>query len=83
MHMHTYTPLDATHIPCTMNQQPFAQAPSHTSNPESSCTMDLTGVMPQHIQSSENAPWRQPPPHLPFQPSTPSSYPLPSIPPST
>jgi len=66
-----------------MNQQPFARAPSHTSNPESSCTMDLTGVMPQHIQSSENAPRRQPPPQLPFQPSTPSSHPLPSIPPST
>ena len=42
--------------------------------------MDLTGVMPQRIQLTRNAPQRQTPPHLPFLPSVSQSRPLPSIP---
>ena len=42
--------------------------------------MNLTGVMPQRIQLTRNAPQRQTLPHLPFLPSTSRSCPLPSIP---
>ena len=59
-----------------MDQQSNIRAPSHGSTR----TMDLTGVMPQRIQLTRNAPQRQTPPHLPFLPSTSRSRPLPSIP---
>ena len=60
-----------------MDQQPNVRAPSHN---ESTRTMDLTGVMPQRIQLTRNAPQRQTPPHLPFPPSLSQTRPLPSIP---
>jgi len=62
-----------------MDQQPNLQAPNHT-NPDSTCTMDLTGVMPQHIQSLQTAYQHQPPMHLPFPSNTSSSRPLPDVP---
>ena len=60
-----------------MDQQSNIRAPSHN---ESTRTMDLTGVMPQRIQLTRNAPQHQTPPHLPFLPSVSQSHPLPSIP---
>jgi len=77
---HTYMPFTAMHIPHMMDRSPIPRAPNLPGNPDGTCTMDLTMVMPPHIQSSRSAFWHQTLPHLP---SLPSSCPLPSIPSTT
>ena len=77
---HTYMPFTATHIPHMMDQSPIPRAPNLPGNPNGTCTMDITVVMPPCIQSSRSAFQHQTPPHLP---SLPSSCPLPSIPSTT
>jgi len=71
-----------THIPCMMEQQPDPQASNHTGNPDFTHTMDLMGVMPQHIQQPWHTLYHQAPPHL-LPSTTSSSCPLPNIPIST
>jgi len=63
-----------------MDRLLIPRAPNLPGNPDGTCTMDLTTVMPPCIQSSRSTFWHQTPLHLP---SLPSSCPLPSIPSTT
>ena len=82
-HPHAYAHFNMTHILCMMDQHSIPQAYNHLGNPDNTQLMDLTIVMPQHIQSAGNTHQCQPPPHLPSTHSSSHSCPLPSIPSST